>query len=392
MTQKKTKMAITLDALRAAVPARCFERRLAPSFAALARSLAVCIALFGAARLAEPLGAATAVAYALAQGTALTGLWVIAHECGHHAFSEYPWLDDAIGFVLHSALLVPYFSWQASHARHHAHLGHLVLGETWVPPTRADVRLVAPLARLVGTRVYGALYLVGALLVGWPAYLACNLTGGRAGLRYWKPFGYDHFSPTSALFGADATAKVAVSSIGCALAAYVAYAAWPASVQQYLAPLVVMNAWVVWYTMLHHTAPDVPHHGADAYKWLEGALGTVDRDYGAMHRLDARGAPPLRAHAALPRQRGHAPPQARARLRVPPRRAPRRARGVGGRHDVPLRRRTRRRTVLPRVRYIVTSRNIPFPPVSHPPARVCAALAPPPYHSSALDLTTGSVS
>lgn len=45
------------------------------------------------------------------QGAVCTGLWVIAHECGHQAFSKWQLLNDSVGIVLHSCLLVPYFSW-----------------------------------------------------------------------------------------------------------------------------------------------------------------------------------------------------------------------------------------------------------------------------------------
>jgi hypothetical protein len=45
------------------------------------------------------------------QGAVCTGLWVIAHECGHGAFSAIGWVNDAVGFTVHSCLLVPYYSW-----------------------------------------------------------------------------------------------------------------------------------------------------------------------------------------------------------------------------------------------------------------------------------------
>ena len=45
------------------------------------------------------------------QGAVGTGLWIIAHECGHQAFSKWQTMNDAVGLVVHSALLVPYFSW-----------------------------------------------------------------------------------------------------------------------------------------------------------------------------------------------------------------------------------------------------------------------------------------
>lgn len=53
--------------------------------------------------------------------TTLGGLMVVtilagtccvqAHECGHQAFSESQSINDAVGLILHSCLLVPYYSW-----------------------------------------------------------------------------------------------------------------------------------------------------------------------------------------------------------------------------------------------------------------------------------------
>lgn len=41
--------------------------------------------------------------YGFANGLVGTGLWVLAHECGHQAFSESKALNNAVGWVLHSA-------------------------------------------------------------------------------------------------------------------------------------------------------------------------------------------------------------------------------------------------------------------------------------------------
>ena len=38
---------------------------------------------------------------------------MIAHECGHQAFSKWQSVNDGVGLVLHSLLLVPYYSWYA---------------------------------------------------------------------------------------------------------------------------------------------------------------------------------------------------------------------------------------------------------------------------------------
>jgi omega-6 fatty acid desaturase (delta-12 desaturase) len=41
--------------------------------------------------------------YTVAAGLVGTGLWVIAHECGHQAFSESKTINNTVGWFLHSA-------------------------------------------------------------------------------------------------------------------------------------------------------------------------------------------------------------------------------------------------------------------------------------------------
>jgi omega-6 fatty acid desaturase (delta-12 desaturase) len=67
-----------------------------------------------------------------------TGLWVIGHECGHQAFSSSKFINNTVGWVVHSALLVPYHAWRISHGRHHAATGHLTRDEVFVPRTRKE--------------------------------------------------------------------------------------------------------------------------------------------------------------------------------------------------------------------------------------------------------------
>lgn len=41
--------------------------------------------------------------YTFIVGLISTGLWVIAHECGHQAFSESKLINNTVGWILHSA-------------------------------------------------------------------------------------------------------------------------------------------------------------------------------------------------------------------------------------------------------------------------------------------------
>ena len=63
--------------------------------------------------------------YSIVMGTVITGIWVLGHECGHGAFGATRLENDVVGFVLHSLLLVPYWSWQYSHNKHHKYTNHL---------------------------------------------------------------------------------------------------------------------------------------------------------------------------------------------------------------------------------------------------------------------------
>lgn len=92
------------------------------------------------------------IAYAFVAGTCSTGCWVVAHECGHGAFSDNKMIQDTVGYVLHSLLLVPYFSWQRSHAVHHSRTNHVLEGETHVPAqiNTADSDIVFKLRDMLG--------------------------------------------------------------------------------------------------------------------------------------------------------------------------------------------------------------------------------------------------
>merc|ERR1719217_1473030 len=85
----------------------------------------------------------------------------------------------AVGRLIPSALLVPYFSWQHSHAVHHSRTNHITEGETHVPPV-VDARpgienhggnAELAVSRTLGKNVWGAVQLFAHLVVGWPAYL-----------------------------------------------------------------------------------------------------------------------------------------------------------------------------------------------------------------------------
>jgi fatty acid desaturase len=147
---------IDVKTIRAAIPAELFERsafwsfvHLGVDFLKVGLTFAAMLALD---RSALPL-AAKALLWPLAwyvQGAFFTGVWVVAHECGHQAFSASRTLNDAVGLVLVSGYAgVPVTTERARRPPHAARGGRAnypALGGaprarpgTW-PPT--DARLL----------------------------------------------------------------------------------------------------------------------------------------------------------------------------------------------------------------------------------------------------------
>jgi fatty acid desaturase len=61
--------------------------------------------------------------------------WLVTLHSGHGSFSNDRQLNDFVGNVVHSSILVPYHGWRISHRTHHANHGHVENDESWYPTT-----------------------------------------------------------------------------------------------------------------------------------------------------------------------------------------------------------------------------------------------------------------
>ncbi|CAI7818979.1 unnamed protein product [Closterium sp. NIES-54] len=120
------------------------------------------------------------------------------------------------------------------------------------------------------------------LTLGWPLYLAFNVSGHE-----YKGVA-NHFSPYSGIFCDRERFWVVVSDLGllgvlgCLYSLGSAYGlAWVLKV--YVCPLLIVNMFLVLITLLQHTHPALPHFDSTEWDWLRGALATVDRDYGYLN-------------------------------------------------------------------------------------------------------------
>lgn len=263
----------SFNELRKAIPPHCFKRSAVRSLSYVARDMvqwAVLVAVFNSFVTPEYISSPLIrgglwFVYTVVAGWIGTGLWVLAHECGHGAFSDSQRLNNVVGWILHSALGVPYFSWQISHRKHHQNTGNLDRDMVFVPSTREQyaskvgvaVHEIAELAE--ETPIFTALTLIGQQLMGWNMYLTTNATGhnkhenapnGRGkGKRNGALHGVNHFQPSSPIFDDKDMPLIYMSDIGLlCLAAALVYAvktfgAWNVFVY-YGAPYLWVNNWL----------------------------------------------------------------------------------------------------------------------------------------------------
>ncbi|KAL4746222.1 hypothetical protein BDW72DRAFT_185373 [Aspergillus terricola var. indicus] len=306
---EKKKEEITLQTIKNAIPKHCFNRSLLISSAYVLRDLLYASVLFYFALQidtlfsSQPLRILAWTAYGFLQGCVGTGIWILAHECGHGAFSPYQTWNDIVGWALHSLLMVPYFSWKITHARHHRYTNNTDRDTAFVPWTEKeyDARpryFPAWFEMFEDTPVYNMISLLAHQIAGWQMYLCFYVSAGAKSkpVPQGKQSGWfggqqsaSHFDPGSSLWTENQRHLIAISDLGLLL---VAAANWYLAqrvgvlrmVLIYVVPYFWVHHWLVAITYLHHTHPSIPHYTDSTWTFTKGALSTVDRDFGFIGR------------------------------------------------------------------------------------------------------------
>ncbi|KAH9867660.1 Oleate hydroxylase fah12 [Plenodomus lingam] len=303
----------TIKQIRDAIPKHCFERSAIRGLGYVARdlaSLATTFYVFHKYVTPETVPSMTArvllwTLYTVLQGFFGTGLWILAHECGHQAFSPYKILNDTVGWICHSFLLVPYFSWKISHGKHHKATGNMERDMVFIPKTRAVYatrvsRAIHELHELTEeTPIATFIHTFGQQIGGWPMYLMANVTGhnnhdrqpeGKGkGKKNGMFGGVNHFNPSSPLFEKKDEHLILLSDLG--LAIVIAGLTWVYKnygfnnlLVWYIIPYLWVNHWLVAITFLQHTDPSLPHYDAETWTYTRGAAATIDREFGFIGR------------------------------------------------------------------------------------------------------------
>lgn len=303
----------TIKEIYDAIPKHCFERSAIRSLSYVARDFAVLASVFYVYYNyvtpeyipSTPARAALWALYTVVQGLFGTGVWVLAHECGHQAFSPSKTLNDTVGWICHSALLVPYFSWKISHGKHHKATGHLTRDMVFVPKTREEYasrigKFVHELSELTEeTPIATALHMIGQQLAGWLLYLFTNVTGHnqhekqKEGKGVGKKNGWfggvNHFNPSSPLYEKKDEKLILLSDLGLLITGSALYYigstfGFANLLVWYIIPYLWVNHWLVAITFLQHTDPSLPHYDAHTWTFTRGAAATIDREFGFIGR------------------------------------------------------------------------------------------------------------
>ncbi|EAU82982.2 delta-12-fatty acid desaturase [Coprinopsis cinerea okayama7 len=192
------------------------------------------------------------------------------HDAGHGTLYDSKIVNNTIGFVLHSYLLIPYFSWRATHHAHHKATSSMERDENYVPYTRSKYNLPdetkatkADYEEIFEETPLWTLWRMFVMqMFGWWVYLSQNTMGAPM-----YPPGTNHFNPNSALFKPEQPRQPLVRH---------GFSATPDARQTDMFNS-FSNSRIVMFTYLHHSDPTIPHYRKNEWTFLRGAAATVDR-------------------------------------------------------------------------------------------------------------------
>ncbi|OKH26298.1 fatty acid desaturase [Chroogloeocystis siderophila] len=195
-------------------------------------------------------------------GTALTGFFVIAHDCGHRSFAKRRWVNDLVGHIFMLPLIYPFHSWRLLHNHHHLHTNKLDIDNAW-QPFRPEVFANSDKFTQWGYRlVRGRFWWVGSI-------------------AHWAIMHFD-WSQFSGKNRNQVKLSVSVVAIFAAIAfpALIATTGIWGFVKFWLMPWLVYHFWMSTFTLVHHTVSDVPFHPASNWNAATAQLsGTLHCNY-----------------------------------------------------------------------------------------------------------------
>ncbi len=195
-------------------------------------------------------------------GTALTGFFVIGHDCGHRSFSNRRWVNDLVGHLMFLPLIFPFHPWRLKHDHHHAYTNMMEEDNAWTPLTDDEFRAAHPILKFLYRCIRGSLWWVGSI--------------GHWAVLHYNPSLYPEKQRSQVIFSAGLT--IAYAAIAFPLMIYCGgIFGW---VNYFFMPWLMYHFWMSTFTIVHHTMPDIPFKQKAQWHAAHDQLtGTVHCDY-----------------------------------------------------------------------------------------------------------------
>ncbi len=183
-------------------------------------------------------------------GTGLTGFFMLGHDCGHRSFANRRWVNDLVGHLLFAPIIYPFHAWRILHNHHHAHTNKLEEDNAWQPWKPEFYAIQPGWLKLLYRATRGRCWWVGSI-VHWAA-LHFN----------WTKFEGKERSQIRL------SVLVVVAFAAIAFPLIIATTGMWGFVKFWLLPWLVYHFWMSTFTLVHHTAPNIPF--TPAQEWNAG--------------------------------------------------------------------------------------------------------------------------
>nr|QKY14963.1 omega-6-FAd, chloroplast isoform (O6F) [Polytomella parva] len=192
-------------------------------------------------------------------GTALTGWFVVGHDCGHRAFHRNKLVEDIVGHIMFFPLIYPFEPWRIKHNHHHAHTNKLVEDTAWHPIMEEEMENLPGFYKL---------------FLGSPLKLF-------ASIGHWWIW---HFNVNRYTEKQRPRVLVSLANVAAflliALPLLFKFGGIGAIVKYWLMPWLGYHFWMSTITVIHHTAAHIPFMPAKEWNAAKAQLsGTVHCDY-----------------------------------------------------------------------------------------------------------------
>jgi omega-6 fatty acid desaturase (delta-12 desaturase) len=195
-------------------------------------------------------------------GTALTGFFVIGHDCGHRSFANRRWVNDLVGHLAFLPLIYPFHGWRHGHNHHHKHTNKIGEDTAWEPWSPEGYANESGFVRFFYRLIRGRFWWIGSI-AHW-AIVNFN----------WKR--YEGKQSEQVKF----STFVIIGFSAIAFPLLFAFTGFWGVVKFWFVPWLVYHFWMSTFTIVHHTVPDIQFKEVPEWNEAEAQLsGTVHCDY-----------------------------------------------------------------------------------------------------------------